>query len=129
MEAEEFSKTGKAWEQASLVPSSFRTRLMQDTVRWARASCTMVGSIAEFVKGENRCYQHHMTDRLRVATLYSVSTITRWYSITLFCFNYHLQYFVLCVWVDNFLALSLTIVQPRRRTVPIANLDLALCRL
>jgi len=30
--------------------------------------------------------------------LYSASTITRrWYCNTLFCFNYHLQYFVLCV--------------------------------
>jgi len=26
------NKTGEAWEQASLVPSSFRTRLMQDIV-------------------------------------------------------------------------------------------------
>ena len=32
----------------------------------------------------------------------------RWYCIALFCFNYHLQYFVLCIWVDNLLAISLT---------------------
>ena len=32
----------------------------------------------------------------------------RWHCIALFCFNYHLQYFELCVWVDNLLALSLT---------------------
>jgi len=42
--------------------------------------------------------QHHLTGKQRVATaVFSQHHQERWYCIALFCFNYHLQYFVLCV--------------------------------
>ena len=58
------------------------------------------GKVAEFEQGQNRCCQHSYDQQTE-----SIWPLT-WYCITLFCFNYHLQYFELCVWVDNVLALS-----------------------
>jgi len=58
------------------------------------------GNAAEFEQGQNRCCcQHHMIGKQRVATaVFSQHHISiRWYCIALFRFNYHLQYFELCV--------------------------------
>jgi len=64
---------------------------------------TWFGNVAEFEQGQNRCCQHHMAGKQRVATaVFS-------YKMVLHCFdilNYHLQCFELCVW--HLLDLSLT---------------------
>ena len=57
------------------------------------------GNVAEFEQGQNRCCQHHMTGKQRVATaVFSQHHHDKMvlHCFVLFCFNYHLQYFVLC---------------------------------
>ena len=56
-----------------------------------------VATLASYVRQTESSYRY----------IQPASTITRRCCIALFCLNYHLQYFVLCVWVDNWLALSI----------------------
>jgi len=65
---------------------------MQDIVGKCERAAQWFGKVAKFEQGQTRCCQHRMTGKQN-----STSTIMRWYCIALFCFNYHLQYFELCV--------------------------------
>jgi len=77
------------------------TRWMQDIVGWACTSCTMVWK-SRWVWARSK----QMLPTLYDQQTESISEPLTCYCITLFCLNYHLQYFELCVWVDNVLASS-----------------------